>query len=120
MLTFYIPAAIIVPGILFLIYCFVSFNRAERHKGKRHATQSAGERIHNLGREGIYKVVLTTLALTIPATVAAQTTQAVSTIAAAEYKVANGFLVPGEWRSDCSNVPFSLRDSSDVLKHDQI
>ncbi len=37
----------------------------------------------------------------------------------AEYKLADGFLVRGEWRRDFSNVPFFLTDKSGVLKHDQ-
>ena len=48
------------------------------------------------------------------------TTQALKeTTATAEYKLADGFLVRGEWRRDFSNVPFFLTDESGVLKHDQ-
>ncbi len=48
------------------------------------------------------------------------TTQALKeTTGTAEYKLADGFLVRGEWRRDFSNVPFFLTDKSGVLKHDQ-
>lgn len=42
------------------------------------------------------------------------------TTATAEYELADGFLVRGEWRRDFSNMPFFLTDKSGVLKHDQI
>jgi hypothetical protein len=48
------------------------------------------------------------------------TTQALKeTTATAEYKLADGFLVRGEWRRDFTNVPFFLTDQSNVLKNDQ-
>ena len=48
------------------------------------------------------------------------TTQALKeTTTTAEYELADGFLIRGEWRRDFSNVPFFLTDKSGVLKHDQ-
>jgi hypothetical protein len=41
------------------------------------------------------------------------------TTATAEYKLADGFLVRGEWRRDFSNVPFFFTDESGVLKSHQ-
>jgi hypothetical protein len=68
----------------------------------------------------MHNAVLATFALTIPATLAAQTTQALKeTTATAEYKLADGLLARGEWRRDFSDVPFFLTNESDVLKHDQ-
>jgi hypothetical protein len=36
-----------------------------------------------------------------------------------EHKVADGFLVRGEWRRDFSNLPFFLTNDAGVLKTDQ-
>jgi hypothetical protein len=119
-LSLYILAAILVPGILFLIYCFVSFSRAERHEGRRPTARSIGEQKRNHGREGMYKTVLAALALTIPATLAAQTTQAFDeTTAKTEHNLADGFLVCGKWRREFSNAPRCLTGGSGVLKRDQ-
>jgi hypothetical protein len=41
------------------------------------------------------------------------------TTATAEYKLADGFLVRGEWRRDFSNVSFFFTDESGVLKSHQ-
>jgi hypothetical protein len=106
MLSLYILAAIIVPGILFLVYCFVSFSRAERRERKQQAAQSTGGQKQNHGREGMYKAVLATLALTVPAALAAQTTPALKeTTATADHKPTHGFPVCGKWRRDLFNVP---------------
>jgi hypothetical protein len=116
MLSLYILAAIIIPGVLFLVYCFVSFSRAERQRGKPRAAQSVEEHKQSHGRDGMYKAVLATLALTIPATLAAQTTQALKeTTATAECKLADGF-ARGEWQHTLSDVPFLPTGRSDVLK----
>jgi hypothetical protein len=37
----------------------------------------------------------------------------------ADYLLANGFLVRGEWRRDFSNRPFFLTDRPNVLKKEQ-
>lgn len=67
----------------------------------------------------MYKAVLATLVLTIPATLAAQTAQALNeTTATAEYKPADGFPVCGKWR-EFSNVPLCLTGRSSALNHDQ-
>jgi hypothetical protein len=118
MLSLYILAAVIVPGILFLVYCFVSFSRAERRERKQQAAQSTGGPKQNHGREGMYKAVLATLALAIPATLAAQTTQALKeTTATVELKSAEDFLVCG--RCGELNVPLFLTIKNGRVKHDQ-
>lgn len=120
MLSLYILAAIIVPGILFLVYCFVSFSRAERCERKQQSAQSTGGPKQNHGREGMYKAVLATLALTIPATLAAGTTQALNeTTATAEHKSAHSFPVCRKWRREFSNDRLRLAGSSGALNHDR-
>jgi hypothetical protein len=36
-----------------------------------------------------------------------------------EYKVSEGLLMRGEWRTDVSNMPFFLTNDAGVLKSDQ-
>ena len=41
------------------------------------------------------------------------------TTLSADFRIADGFIIRGEWRRDFSNVPFFLSDTSGVLEKDQ-
>lgn len=81
MLSLYILAGVIVLGVLFLIYAFVGFTRATHPKGghstgeQKSGTNSKGARSTKQSR--MYTAVFATVALAIPATLAAQTDQTV-------------------------------------------